>query len=232
MLAKKTAERGRAPTPGASSRTAGNRGPDARNRRAEIVAALRRCMIEKGYAETSLTDLAKAANMSVSHLLYYYPGKEAVLHDVSDEINTRILTDVTSYRDEPLEERIHVLADNVFVRGAIDRAELCIVREIMALGSHRPELRERLRAFNEVMVEYLEDLFAKAPRQPGVSATDAAEIIASLWIGLVTRVDYDDRVSSSRARRLFRQTLLSLANLDAARPASRPRKPRAATAAS
>jgi|SRR5579859_1327612 len=191
-----------------------SRAPAARNRRAAIVTALRRCMLAKGYAETSLTDLANSAEMSVSHLLYYYPSKEAVLLDLSDQINDRIWTDVTAYRDEPPEERIHVLVDNVFVQGAIHKSELALVRELMALSTHRPELQAKLTAYSSKMIGYLEDLFSKAPRLPGMSAIDAAEIAGALWMGLVTNADYDARLSHGAARRLFRRTLLLLANLE------------------
>lgn len=192
------------------------RPPENKNRRGAIVSALRRCMLTKGYAETSLTDLANGANMSVSHLLYYYPSKDAVLFDLSDQINERIWTDVTAFRDEPPEERIHVLVDNVLVRGAFDKSELGLVRELMALSTHRPELQAKLRDYNGKLMEYLEDLFSKVPRQPGLSALDAAEIAGAIWMGLVTNADYDQRLNASRARRLFRRTLLLLANLDQA----------------
>jgi hypothetical protein len=70
-------------------------------------------------------------------------------------------------------------------------------------------------------------------------ALDAAEIAAAMWMGRVTNTDYDVRLNDSRARWLFRRTLLSLANLDnlpaqsaqvAAPPSAkpRPRKPNAA----
>jgi AcrR family transcriptional regulator len=192
--------------------------PEGKNRRGAIVAALRRCMLTKGYAETSLTDLANAADMSVSHLLYYYPSKDAVLLDLSDQVNARIWTDVTAFGDEPPEERIHVLVDNVFVRGAFEKSELGLVRELMALSTHRPELQAKLQAYSGKMMGYLEDLFSKVPRQPGLSALDAAEVAGATWIGLVTNSDYDERLNHSRARRLFRRTLLLLANLDPASP--------------
>src|ERR1700686_5890024 len=94
------------------------------DRRQAIVAALRRCMLTKGYAETRLTDLARAAGISVSHFLYYFESKEAVLEEVCEEVVEQTLAEVTSYRDDPPEERIHVLVDHVFVRSVITRSEL------------------------------------------------------------------------------------------------------------
>jgi AcrR family transcriptional regulator len=201
-------------------------------RRQHIVAALRQCMIHSGYAETSLTDLARMAGMSVSHLLYYYASKELVLLDLADELNARVLADVTSYRHEPPEERIHVLVNNVFIRGAVTASEMSIVREIVALSIHRPELRERLNAFSKEMLAYLEDLFAQTPRQPGMSAFDTAEIASALWMGFFSNIEFDPQLSDGVARRLFRRMLLSLANLEAvaAPEAPTPGVPRKAAA--
>jgi AcrR family transcriptional regulator len=191
------------------------RGRRSSDRRAAIIEALKRCMIEKGYAETTLTDLANATDMSVSHLLYYYPSKEAALLDLSDELHARILADVTRHRGEPPEERIHVLVDNLFIRGALTRDELGIVLELVALGTHRPELRARLSGFGAEMTAYLEDLFAATPRHPGLSAKDAAAIVGALWMGLQNNIQFLEDLNESTARRIFRKTLLSLANLDA-----------------
>jgi AcrR family transcriptional regulator len=199
----------------------GGRGRRSSGRRAAIIAALKRCMIEKGYAETTLTDLANATDMSVSHLLYYYPSKEQALLDLSDELNARILADVTQHRGEPPEERIHVLVDNLFIRGALSRAELGIVLEIVALATHRPDLKARLQAFDIEMIAYLEDLFACCPGHAGLSAHDAAQIAGALWMGLQNNIQFDRRLSDATARRLFRQTLLSLANLDGSPPIER-----------
>jgi AcrR family transcriptional regulator len=213
----------RAPATGRRRRSA--------DRRSAIIAALKRCMIEKGYAETTLTDLANATGMSVSHLLYYYASKEQALLDLSDELNTRILTDVAGHREEPPEERIHVLVDNLFIRGALSRAERGIVLELVALATHRPELKARLRDYSVKIMAYLEDLFAACPRQPGLSARDAADIAGALWMGLQNNIQFDEHLSDATARRIFRKTLLSLANLEgrpaigrwAAPPARRPR---------
>src|SRR5271154_5205955 len=126
-----------------------------KDRRSAIVAALRRCMLTKGYAETRLTDLARSAGISVSHFLYYFPGKEAVLEEVCAQVVDQTLNEVTSYRDDPPEERIHILVDHVFIRSAVSRAELGIVLELVALSMHRPAIREKLNHYNREMMEYL-----------------------------------------------------------------------------
>lgn len=184
-------------------------------RRREIVASLRRCMIEKGYAETSLTDIANTAGLSVSHLLYYYRSKDLILDALCGQVLDKVLLDVTSAREEPPQRRIDVLAQNVFVHGAVGLSELGIFREITALSMHREEIRAQLSRYSEAMMGYLEDLFAKTPRQAGMSALDAAETAAALWSGFVSSAARYGEADSGRARRLFRRALLSLANLAA-----------------
>jgi len=183
-------------------------------RREKIVAALRQSMLTRGYAETSLTDLAKRAGMSVSHLLYYYPSKDAVLAELCEQFVKSAYADVAKDKDKAPAERIRILAGNLFVRGAIARSEFSMLRELNALSAHRLEIRKWLRSYGEWVVGYLTDLFEKVPRQPGLSAPDAAEIAAALWMGLVNNVEYDATLSDSRAERLFSRTVFSLAGLE------------------
>jgi AcrR family transcriptional regulator len=184
-----------------------------KDRQAAIVAALRRCMLSKGYAETSLTDLAKSAGMSVSHLLYYFPSKEAALEELCAEVTNGLLSEIVAYKDEPVEERIHVLADHIFMRNVVARSELGIALELIALSLHRPKISKKLKAYSGTMISYLTDLFRIVPRQPGMSAEDTAEIAAAIWMGLFTNFQYDSQLDDGRARRLFRRSLFALANI-------------------
>src|ERR1700730_2475734 len=49
-----------------------------RGRRAAIIESMLRYLLRKKVSSGSLNDLAKAAGMSVSHMLYYFRNKEAV----------------------------------------------------------------------------------------------------------------------------------------------------------
>ena len=183
-----------------------------------IVAALRKAMMEKGYAETSLTDLAAGAGLSVSHLLYYFPSKEAVLVELCGNVVEGILERVTSHKDDPPEERIHILVDHLLMHGVVPRAELGFIFELIALALHKPEIRNILRDYNRRIMAYLVDLFEKVPRQPEVSAQDAAAIAAAVWMGLFTNAQHQELVGDARARVLFRRSLLGLANLKKTAP--------------
>src|SRR5687768_14144321 len=56
--------------------------PAEKDRRGAIRYALFECIRDKGYAATSLGDVASAAGLSPSHVLYYYANKDAVLEDL------------------------------------------------------------------------------------------------------------------------------------------------------
>ncbi len=192
--------------------------PAGEDRRQAIVTALRGCMVEKGYSETSLTDIAKAVNMSVSHLLYYYPNKESILLDLYAEAADRLLSDATAHWDEIPEERLHLLAESAFAPGAQPKAVSSLNLEFSALANHLPELKARMDVFGTDLLAYLEDLFAKLPRQPGMSAADAAQLLRSTWLGLQANSNRDTQLSPEGARRLFRRTIFLLANLIPADP--------------
>jgi AcrR family transcriptional regulator len=196
---------------------------DKKNREREIVAALRRCVLEQGYAQTSITDIARGAEMSVSHVLYYFPTKDAILVQIAKEFHERILISIGADRDETPEERIHLLVDNLLV--SFPREELGMLRELTAAAGHIPPLQENLSQFAATVSDYLEHLFEATPRQPGITAQDAAEMAAALWMGLLISASFKDQLDDRKARRIFRKALMTLANFDAEPNPKRPTKP-------
>ena len=56
--------------------------------------------------------------MSVSHLLYYFDSKEAVLEELCRKINARFLTDITAPSDDSPEQRIMALVDQSLLAAA------------------------------------------------------------------------------------------------------------------
>jgi AcrR family transcriptional regulator len=179
------------------------------------VEALKRCMVTQGYADTNLSDLAKDAGISVSHFLYYYPSKEAVLMELCSELLDNSAAEITAYINEPPEERIHVLVDHLFVRTPVAQSDLGMVQELISLSLHRPALRRKLAQHHAAMVAYLTDLFEKVPRQPGISAVESANVAAALWQGLFTNSLYatDLQLDEGLGRQLYRRSLFGLANI-------------------
>lgn len=63
-------------------------------RRAQIIAAARECISEKGYAATTIRDVALAAGVSTGTVNYYFSSKEALLvsalEDLAAEFGGRV----------------------------------------------------------------------------------------------------------------------------------------------
>jgi len=188
-------------------------GKDEGDRRIVILRALWRLMLEKGYASTSLTDVARRARISPSHLAYYFATKDTILQELYRALSEALLAGITSHRGEPPIEQCHLLASYAFLEPAMSLSDRSIVLELIGIAVHNPRLRRRYQEHALKMIGYLRELFARTPRAFNLSAEDAALLAASIWMGLLASSYFYKSFDRSRARMLFRQTLLILAGL-------------------
>jgi len=196
-------------------------------RRSAIVDALRRCIREKGYAPTSLADLATAAGMSPSHLLYYFSGKEAVFEQYARTLADEILGEVLARVADPPEQQIDALADYFFGTLLERRIDQGGVLELFGQAVHRPTLRRIKADFDRRMKAHLTVLFRQTPGRGGLGAEDAAELAFALLVGFYATTFFDTRLEVARARALFRADVRRLAGL----PQSNRERPRRKPAA-
>ncbi len=183
------------------------------DRRTAILAALDRCLRAKGYAHTSLADVAAAAGMSPSHLLYYFPGKEAVLEAYFRAAGDAILAAVGARVAAPPEEQIDALAAYFFDDTIAGRVEQGIVLELFGQAVRRPRLEAIKADFDRRLKDYLTALFRQTPRAEGLAASDAAEQALALLVGFIASSYFDERLAPARARALFRDGMRRLAGL-------------------
>jgi AcrR family transcriptional regulator len=195
----------------------------ARERRDErlnrILQALHDCIIEKGYASTTLKDVAHAADMSPSHLLYYFRGKGAILDHYFQNISDRILDRIEGFKRENPERQIERFADLFFAGKGITKSEIGFMLECFGVAVHHRELRLKKSALDRRCKDYLTELFEQTSGAGAIADTeakrrakDAAEAAYAMLIGMRTAVYFDDRISLARARRLFRAAMLRLAD--------------------
>jgi|HubBroStandDraft_1064217.scaffolds.fasta_scaffold28757_2 AcrR family transcriptional regulator len=209
-----------------STRNGAGRGIDrtaAPDRRTAIANALQRAMLKKGFSSTSLSDLARAAGMTVSHLLYYFPSKEAVLEYLNDAITDHITSELIAHRGDTSAEQINNLVDYYCGGRAVPSSYRKLVLQQMAAATDDPALRNRKKQQAAQVIGYLEDLFRSSPGLPGLSAEDAAVVAVSLWVGLTVNSLFLDGLTSRRARDMLRSAMLVLAGLDEEAP--RTKKP-------
>jgi AcrR family transcriptional regulator len=181
-------------------------------RRSRILEAFHDCIIDKGYAKTTLRDVAGAAGISASHLLYYFPGKDSILEHYFEEVAARIVDRIESFRAEQPERQVGLLSDLFFAGKGITRSEIGFMLECFGVAVHDKELRKQKRELDRFCKAYLAELFGQLPVGSGKCEARAEIAYASL-IGLRTAAYFDRRVTLSTARRLFHNEMLSLAGM-------------------
>lgn len=189
--------------------------PDSRGdkRRRKIFRSLHDCIIQKGYVKTTLADIAKGADMSASHLLYYFKGKEAILEQYFDNIAVQFAAELDRFRSENFEQRIELLADFWFRGEDITMSEIGFMFECFGAAVNDDALRITKAGFDAHCKEFLTDLFNDAPAVFMGSPKDAGEIAHSLMMGLRSAVYFDDDIDLDDAHRLFRTSLRNMAGI-------------------
>lgn len=181
-------------------------------RRALILRAFHDCIIENGYAKTTLRDVAKAAGISASHLLYYFPGKDSIIEHYFEEVASRIVQRIDSFRGEDAVSQVELLSDLFFAGKGITRSEIGFMLECFGVAVHDKQLHTQKAQLDRFCKDYLAELFGQLPAG-SKRARANAEIAYSLLIGLRTAAYFDRRVELPRARRLFNEEVLSLAGI-------------------
>lgn len=184
-------------------------------RRSQILKALHNCIIEKGYAKTTLANVASAAGMSASHLLYYFQGKDDILEYYFHNVAGRILKRIDGFRHETPKRQIDLLAGLFFAGKGITKTEIGFMLEIFGVAVNDKELRHEKADLDEKCKAYIAELFSQTQSGKHVSSPkDSAEIAYALLIGLRTAVYFDDNLSLSMAHRLFKNSMLNMAGFD------------------
>ncbi len=181
------------------------------NRRELILEAFHDCIIKKGYAKTTLRDVAKAAGMTASHLLYYFSGKDAILEHYFNVVSQRIRKRIESFVSESPARQVGLLADLFFAGKGITNSETGFMLECFGVAVHDRQLHAEKAALDRFCKDYLEGLFLKTSCNR-TYARDQAEVAYALLIGLRTAAYFDERLELVDARRLFHVTVLDQAD--------------------
>jgi len=185
--------------------------PRGDQRRKLILKSLRECILKNGYAKTTLADIAKAADMYPSHLLYYFKGKDAILEYYFEKVSDQILGRLESFRAEQPIQKIDHLAELFFAGDGITKSEIGFMLECFGVAVNDKELQKEKSLLDEQCKKYLTELFSSTPMGVISGARDSAEVTYALLIGLRSAVYFDDKLKLKDAHRLFRSTVLSIA---------------------
>ncbi len=112
-------------------------------RRAEIIAAARKCVAHKGFHATSMNEIAKTARMSVGHIYRYFENKEDIVRAIVEKISQEHLAWIASTANEKDIAQFHIERfTDKFMRNAEERA---ILLEVNAEAARNPEIAQILQ---------------------------------------------------------------------------------------
>jgi AcrR family transcriptional regulator len=202
------------PTAANRRASAGRRDNRGDQRRRRIFKSLHDCILNQGYVKTTLADIAKGADMSASHLLYYFKGKEAILEQYFENVSVRFLEKIDEFSHREPREQIEALADLWFRGETSTVKEIGFMLECFGAAVNDDVLKVTKAEFDERCKAYLVKIFDASPSVFLQSSKDAAEIAYSLMIGLRSAVYFDDDIDLEDAHRLFLGSMLRMGGLD------------------
>jgi len=184
--------------------------PRSDERRRSILRAFHDCVVEAGFSKTTLADIARAADMAPSHLLYYFRGKDAMLEHYFQDVGTRITERIESFRSEAPERQLELLGELFFAGRTITRSEIGLMHECFGIAVHDDRIKQIKTDFDARTKSYLEDLFRQLPGRSMFRAKDAAEVAFAILFGLRTAVFFDDDLDQDRALQVFNDSIRNL----------------------
>ena len=183
-------------------------------RRRKIFRSLHDCILAKGYVKTTLADVAEGADMSASHLLYYFKGKEAILEQYFESVSIRFLEKLDGFSKQEPRQQIQSITDFWFKGGASTRQEIGFMLECFGAAVNDDVLRVTKAEFDTRCKAHLVAIFEASPDVFRGNPQDAAELSYSLMIGLRSAVFFDDNIDLGDAHRLFLGSMLSMCGLE------------------
>ena len=121
----------------------------ALERRAEICQALYRCIAQRGYANTSVRDIAREAGVQSGLIHHYFESKNDILSDLMKHIFERYRQDVLllseRHQDRPPRERLRLGIDFIFTKVSGDKDLAKVFHEVWDISQHDPKLYASVR---------------------------------------------------------------------------------------
>lgn len=175
---------------GATSERAMTRHLPEQTRREQILAAARKCFIERGYHPTRMEDIAAAAGLSKGGVYFHFDSKKEVFDAlVEDEFedSMRAIQDITA-GEGPIVEKMSRMAGHFVTDFANtpDGPRFFIVMGEMALRD--PDLATKLRDRQGVFIGEVTKLVEQGVREGFLRETDAVTT-ATLLKALIDGVE-------------------------------------------
>lgn len=194
----------------------------------QIVAAATRVIARKGYARTSLNDIAREAGMSKGAVHYHFPSKEVlvakVLETACDAVAERTKDAWQRGGQDPF-EALRASVRELWAVRTSRSDEVAVVADLLAQALHdeslRPQLAGYYRFASAQTTQHLVTVLASFGLRPKVSPELVPRLLLGLLDGLVMQVfvepDVIDADQLVRSVELIAGALFELVPLEEAR---------------
>lgn len=153
-------------------------------RRDKLMRAAARVFSERGFAGTSMRDLAKASGMSLSGIYYYVKGKDDLLFQIQKTCFEQVAQgarDATSQAADP-ESRLAAFVRHHIRFFAAHMAEMKVLAH--EAESLRGGMLSQIRALKRGYVEFLQSLLAELDGS-GAGGRPARDVAAYTLFGMM-----------------------------------------------
>jgi len=167
-------------------------------RREEIVDAALRLVLEVGYNQVTLADIAERVGVSKGLISYYFPKKEDVFLAVLDQIVERLTTDFQSFADADATapEKLKMIFRNLFGNEKRARRYYTVVIDYMAQAIRTPGVQEYTQNIYNSYRTYTEKIIMEGVRRGqfrDVNPERATSMTLGMMEGLVLQWFFDKK---------------------------------------
>ena len=153
-----------------------------------ILEAARRRLIERGYANLNVRDIARDADVNHALIGYHFRGKQQLVLAVLDDANSRLLERQTRmYRDSATAQQKWQLACD-FYEEDLRSGFVKLLMELMGASFHdialRREFVPRLLAWHQLVETAVEEFIRDSGLKLPVSARAISSWIGWFWMGM------------------------------------------------
>ena len=153
--------------------------------RRQVIEAAVTALAERGYARTSVSDIASAAGMSKGAVHYHFESKDDLIAQVLERCATAMRDRVRDAWDapgEPMEKIRRALREMRAMRKQ-GGPELRVLADLMAQGIHDPKLRQPLAAMFEANRKEVFEHVVQSLESYGLTPKVPAHVIPRLLLG-------------------------------------------------
>jgi AcrR family transcriptional regulator len=187
------------------------------DRRVLIANAMDNCIRDKGYAATTLTDIAVKAGMSPSHIRYYFDGKEEILEFYLEATCAEITREIAAIARRAPAQWLDDFTAYFFGNPAMTREAVAVLVEVFAAAAHNPKLARIKAKYDDFIRKTFLEFFRWAGCADGMTPADAAYMAAALDSGMKFNAVFQKDFSREKAAKTFLAEMYRMAGIQAAK---------------